>query len=107
MSAVPAACMRRLTTMKILPVCYVKWIESPFERNESQLFTYGIENPAVLFRKKFRLNKAVRKARLYATCYGVYRVEINGKRPDEREFAPEFTRMIKCSTIRPTMSPIA
>ncbi len=68
-----------------------KWIESPFERNEGQLFTYGIENPAVLFRKKFRLNKAVRKARLYATCYGVYRVEVNGKRPDEREFAPEFT----------------
>ncbi|MGN1443774.1 MAG: alpha-L-rhamnosidase N-terminal domain-containing protein, partial [Acutalibacteraceae bacterium] len=68
-----------------------EWIESPFARNEGQLFTYGIENPAVLFKKSFSLNKAVKKARLYATCYGTYRVEINGKRPDEREFAPEFT----------------
>lgn len=68
-----------------------EWIESPFARNEGQLFTYGIENPAVLFKKSFSLNKAVKKARLYATCYGTYRVEINEKRPDEREFAPEFT----------------
>ena len=68
-----------------------KWSESPFERNESKLFTYGIENPVVLFDKSFKIEKSISKARLYATCYGVYRVQINGDRPDNREFAPEFT----------------
>ena len=30
-------------------------------------------------------------ARLYLTCLGVYRLTVNGKRPDDREFAPEHT----------------
>lgn len=68
-----------------------KWSESPFVRNEGKLFTYGIENPVVLFNRNFITNKAIIKARLYSTCYGAYRVEINGKRSDDREFAPEFT----------------
>ncbi len=68
-----------------------KWSESPFERNEGKLFTYGIENPVLLFKKTFNLSKTISKARLYATCYGAYRTEINSERPDDREFAPEFT----------------
>ena len=68
-----------------------KWAESPFERNSVPYFTYGVENPVVSFTKTFSSDKKVKKARLYATCYGVYRPLINGKRIDDCEFAPEFT----------------
>ncbi|MBQ2307805.1 MAG: alpha-L-rhamnosidase N-terminal domain-containing protein [Clostridia bacterium] len=68
-----------------------KWIESTIPRNEAKLFTYGIVNPVVRFRRCFMLSGAVRSARLYASCYGCYRVKVNGVRPDDREFAPEFT----------------
>ena len=68
-----------------------KWIESTIPRNEAKLFTYGIVNPAVRFLRCFTLSGAVRFARLYVSCYGCYRVSVNGVRPDDREFAPEFT----------------
>lgn len=67
------------------------WIESTVPRNEPKLFTYGIENPVVRFSRSFHLKDEVRRARLYATAYGCYRTEVNGVRPDDREFAPEFT----------------
>lgn len=38
-----------------------KWSESPFERNESKLFTYGIENPVVSFRRSFNIKKEYQK----------------------------------------------
>lgn len=41
--------------------------------------------------RAFTLSAAPRRARLYATCLGVYRLTVNGKRPDMREFAPEHT----------------
>ena len=52
---------------------------------------FGKQPPATLFRRAFVLRKPVRAARLYATCRGVYRLTVNGRRPDEREFAPEHT----------------
>ena len=71
--------------------CQGRWIESPIQRNEAKLFTYGIENPVLLFERSFPTQKEIASARLYAACYGCYRVYLNGQRPDEREFAPEFT----------------
>ena len=68
-----------------------EWAESPFARNEVPYFTYGIENPVIRFFRNFCVQKEIGKARLYATCYGVYRPLLNGNRIDEREFAPEFT----------------
>lgn len=68
-----------------------QWVESTVERNEAKMFTYGIENPAVLFKRAATVGANIAKARLYATAYGCYRVYINGKRPDLRELAPEFT----------------
>ncbi|MBQ1370643.1 MAG: family 78 glycoside hydrolase catalytic domain [Clostridia bacterium] len=49
------------------------------------------DETSVLFEKTVVLPSSVQKARLYATCYGVYRLLVNGERPDDREFAPEFT----------------
>lgn len=72
-----------------------KWMESPFERLPVPYYTYGVENPVLRFSENIALCNAVRKARLYATCYGVYRPLVNGKRIDDREFAPEFTPYAK------------
>lgn len=47
--------------------------------------------PVQYVRIPVQVNKAVKKARIYATAHGLYRLEINGIRPDDREFAPENT----------------
>ena len=68
-----------------------KFSKSPFERNESKLFTYGIENPAVFFEKEFDIDSSVKSAKLYATAYGLYNVWLDNKRISDSEFAPEYT----------------
>ncbi len=52
---------------------------------------FGEQPPATLFRRSFSLTAAPVRARLYATCLGVYRLTVNGVRPDPRELAPEHT----------------
>lgn len=47
--------------------------------------------PCQLLRKTFRLKQAVRRARIYVTAHGVYRLELNGQRVGDRELAPEIT----------------
>ena len=68
-----------------------QWVESTFARNPHQMLSDGIENPVLSFVRPVTLSRTVAKATMYATCYGAYRLLVNGKRPDEREFAPEFT----------------
>ncbi len=60
----------------------------PFQRRDKG---FGKQAPATLFRRAFVLEKPVRRARVYATCHGVYRLTVNGRRPDDRELAPEYT----------------
>ncbi len=67
-----------------------KWIESTIPREEKK-WEYGLQPPAVWFSKNFIVEGKISKARLYASSYGVYRILINEKRPDDREFAPEHT----------------
>jgi len=66
------------------------WVVSPFPFEEREK-DWGNQPPATMFRKGFALKGAVSSARLYFTCHGIYRLTVNGKRPDDREFAPEFT----------------
>lgn len=47
--------------------------------------------PAQYIRIPCLVKKGVKKARIYMTAHGVYRLEVNGKRPDDREFAPDNT----------------
>lgn len=47
--------------------------------------------PAQYIRIPCTLKRGIKKARIYATAHGLYRLEINGVRPDNREFAPENT----------------
>ena len=49
-----------------------QWVESTVERNKAEMFTYGIENPAVLFKRAATVGANIAKARLYATAYGCY-----------------------------------
>ena len=65
-----------------------KWVDSPLpmgKRKEG----FGNQLPAAMFRKTFELKQGVKKARVYATCHGVYELSINGKMADNRKFAPE------------------
>lgn len=66
------------------------WVEAPFKPVKRQ-GKWGKQPPAVMFRKEFTLTRKPKQARLYTTCHGIYRLFVNGQRPDDREFAPEFT----------------
>lgn len=47
--------------------------------------------PAQYIRIPFCIEKELKKARVYATAHGLYQLEVNGTRADDREFAPENT----------------
>lgn len=68
-----------------------KWVECSFERQTANEYKFGNTYPPILFEKEFEFIKKIKSAKVYATSHGVYRLLINGKRPDDREFAPEFT----------------
>lgn len=48
-------------------------------------------HPPQLLRRSFITEKNIKKARLYITSHGIYKLEINGKRVGNIEFAPDFT----------------
>ena len=47
--------------------------------------------PVSLLRKEFKVKPGLVKAMAYTTAHGVYSMQFNGKAPDERLLAPEFT----------------
>lgn len=47
--------------------------------------------PSPYLRKEFTVKKAIRHARLYISCHGLYQVEINGERVGDQEFTPGWT----------------
>jgi alpha-L-rhamnosidase len=61
------------------------WIEPPITPDAKA------EEPCPLLRKSFRLRRDVKSARLYITAHGLYQVEINGIKPDDRLFTPGWT----------------
>lgn len=66
------------------------WVKSPFKRKKNKS-GFGRQQPATLFRKEFNLPAKPVKARLYATCHGIYEAYINGRRTDAGLFAPGHT----------------
>lgn len=68
-----------------------KWIGCSYHRHSENQFGLGDAHASVQFEKQFVLDKAVRSAALFATAIGIYQVEINDRRADDRSFAPEFT----------------
>jgi len=51
--------------------------------------TYSYPSP--ILRREFTLAKKIQKARAYVTALGLYEMQINGKRVDDRLFTPGFT----------------
>lgn len=49
------------------------------------------QNGAGIWKAQIAYSSRYTKARLYATCHGVYEAYVNGRRTDERIFAPEHT----------------
>lgn len=60
-------------------------------KGEAQIFNPGEGASAPMLRKKFSLDKPVRKARLYATARGVYEMYLNGKRVADDFLNPGWT----------------
>lgn len=52
---------------------------------------YAGFRPAQYLRQAFAVRTGLRRALAFATAHGVYRLYVNGDRPDAREFAPEPT----------------
>lgn len=67
-----------------------QWAESPIRRKKGKP-GFGKQPPATMFRKKFNLMGKPVRARLYATCHGVYELSVNGYKVDNRVLAPEHT----------------
>ena len=81
-----------------------QWVSSPFGRHGKYFVTEFIEegnfddtvnkddlNAPVHFREEFSAEKAVSRARLYATAHGVYDAELNGVRVSDVLLAPGYT----------------
>ena len=60
-----------------------KWIEAGFEEYAAR--------PALLFRRKFDINKKITSAVLYITAHGMYEAQINGQRVGDAYLAPGWT----------------
>lgn len=51
--------------------------------------------PCPMLRKRLNITGRISRARLYATAHGIYRMELNGSRVGDYEFAPEATSYAK------------
>lgn len=67
-----------------------QWAKSPMHSIKREA-GFGNQPPATMFRQSFTLKSKPVKARLYATCHGIYQAYINGVETDGRRFAPEHT----------------
>ncbi len=68
-----------------------KW-KAVFITDGSYTFTEKKVSPKIMvFRKTFRADKKIKKAMLYATAIGMYKVDINGKKAGDMFLTPGFT----------------
>ena len=65
-------------------------MEEMFEQaaNGGVKFNYDKINPCKFIRKEFEISKSVKRARIYATAHGLYRLELNGICVNPDELAP-------------------
>jgi alpha-L-rhamnosidase len=61
------------------------WITPPWDEDTTK------SNPAPMLRRAFRVDGAVRAARLYVTALGLYEAELNGRRVGDEVFTPGWT----------------
>jgi alpha-L-rhamnosidase len=61
------------------------WIEPDIKEDPKK------SNPCPMLRKEFQLNGAIKSARAYITCKGLYQMELNGKVVGDQLFTPGWT----------------
>lgn len=66
------------------------WVENAAKVHKREK-GFGNQPAPTLFRRTFTLPEGFVSGRLYATCHGIYEASINGRRTDDRLFAPEYT----------------
>ena len=71
---------------------HADWIEPSLQENPKA------SNPCPMLRKEFRLNGAIKAARAYVTCRGLYRMELNGQVVGDELFTHGwlFLRIMRC-----------
>jgi len=71
----------------------VECIEDIFKSDhEGEMRDYSDFNPCIFIRNEFNLqNKAIKKARIYATARGIYELELNGEGVSDKLFCPGTT----------------
>ncbi|WP_340114698.1 family 78 glycoside hydrolase catalytic domain [Maribellus mangrovi] len=62
-----------------------QWIEPELKEDSTK------SNPCPILRKEFNLDKAIQRARIYATAHGLYQLQINGEKVGDEEFTPGWT----------------
>ena len=67
---------------------HADWIEPDLKENPKA------SNPCPMLRKEFRLNGAIKAARAYVTCRGLYQMELNGQVVGDQLFTPGWTAYI-------------
>jgi alpha-L-rhamnosidase len=65
------------------------WITQPWENDRQKSV------PCAYFRKPFAIEKSVKSARIYATCLGLYELELNGVKVGDEVFTPGWTNYRK------------
>lgn len=71
--------------------------------DEDAMLSGSLRTP--LLRRQFELNKPIRRAWVYASALGIYRLRLNGKAADDRLYAPGWTdyrRLIQYQTYEVT-----
>ncbi len=62
-----------------------KWITTPWPENPE------VSEPITMLRNEFSITNEIATARLYASAYGLYEVEINGQKVGNQVFTPGWT----------------
>ena len=75
-----------------------EWIKGEFETGflgenfwEAEWLVPDITETVPVFSKRFEVKEDLKKARAYATAYGIYEIYLNGKRVSDRYLTPGFT----------------
>lgn len=71
-----------------------RWIDDGRENPTKPEDAYK-DDPAPIFRKEFRVDKPIKRARLYITGLGYYEPSLNGKRIGDHVLDPGWTRFDK------------
>lgn len=62
-----------------------QWIEPDIKEDENKPY------PCPLLRTNFKVKRSIKDARIYATCHGLYQVNLNGAKVGDELFTPGWT----------------